>query len=280
MRKYAVILFCQLMAIVLSAPSAAQKHYGSAYAESVCGAMSCERGLQSVGHNPAGTAWCGYGIGAGYISRMGLSEVSEKRAMAAAPLGRCVLSAEYQYYGFSLYNESRALLGCAMPIAGNLSAGIDISYMRLHISGSPEKSHAMAGGAGLLYEVSGQLMAGLWVSNFTNSQYSNSDTILPASIHCGISCHAIQGCAINMDVEKSTMSREIVMHGAAVFQLMGFMSAMAGVSSHPLTLGMGMEFRISSLAMQFAASRNEHLGWTPSASVIWQINKSKKSVPE
>lgn len=267
MSKY---VFCAIQLIIILLSAAPAHTQTSSRAEAMCSSMSCESGLYSVGHNPAGTAYSPLGAMAGYTSRFGLRELSQKFITAAVPLGRGAVSAEFQHHGFQLYNTSSAVLAYALPLGQNLSAGAGIRYHHLHIDDTPHKYQTASGEIGILYRATGHLSMGSWVSNITNSQYQEADSALPVRIQAGIRYSMYGGHSLSLDLEKNSQLTSITVRCAAYFRLNSHISVMAGISSHPVTIGAGVEVSAAGFRMIFAASHHEYLGWNPSASVAWQ----------
>ncbi len=274
------ILYLVLMLTALPWATHAQYSYYTAGHQAVCGALSCEEGTGSVGHNPAGTAYAPLGAGLGYYNKFGIKELSHKTALASVPIGNGAASATYSHYGFRLYNQSKAQLAYALPLGKNLAAGASISHHQLHVDDTPGSYHAMSGSLGILYRIDSHWSAGTWIENITNSQYNDIDTIISMGIQAGIRRSFPGGHHMSLDVEKNSLSDEIILRGGVLIRLNEHIAIMAGISTQPISVGAGIEIDIHGLQMQFAARRNENLGWIPSASVVWTRNNTKKSDPE
>lgn len=269
-----------MLSPLLSSLVLGQQWRGLAAAEATCQASSCDTGLYSIGLNPAGTAYAPLGAGVGYHNRFGLKELSQKSVLMSVPLGRGAASACYSHYGFSLYSQSQAQISYALRLGRGISAGAGISYHQLHVDPSPGNYHAMSGSLGILCRINRRWSAGSWIGNLGNQQFSDADTIIPMSIQAGIRRHFAGGHHASLDVEKSSIRNEIILHGSVLIRLHECMALMLGASSEPLTIGAGLELRIHGFGLQFAARRNEHLGWMPAAAVVWTRNNTKKSDPE
>lgn len=275
MRITTAIISGLTMLLLTSAAAHAQNWQGLAMSEASCGATCCEQGLGSLGQNPAGTATAPLCAGIGYHNKYGLKELSQKSALIAVPAWRGAASAAYSYYGFSLCNSSLAQISYAMPLGGSLSAGISLCCHNMHIDDTPGGLHAASGDIGVQYRIGSRWIAGTWICNISNSQYSGSDTIIPMRISAGISRSFTGGHSASLGVEKSSLADKIIIRASAAARMLGRVRIACGLSTSPITLGAGMEFEIGGFRLQFAARRNEHLGWIPSASVIWCSSKPK-----
>jgi len=280
MRLLSVIIIGLRITILPFVAAHAQDWRGTAYSEALCGASSCETGLGSLAQNPAGTAYAPLGVALGYYNKFGLKELSQRTALISAPLGRGAASAGYSYYGFMLYNQTQAHMGYAMELGSHFSAGINIGYHHMHIDDSPQSYHAMSGDLGIRYNIGSHWSVGTWIRNITNSQFTESDTIIPMGIQTGVRRYFGGGHSAGIDVEKNNLSDQIILRGGVVLRLHENISLMCGISTLPITIGMGMEFVIQRFRLQFAARRSEHLGWIPSATLIWSRQRddyAKKS---
>lgn len=267
-------------AILLSASGRlySQVTQSNAISEQMAGTMSCESGENAIGHNPAGTYCAPMALGVSYINRFGLKETSQKGFMGALPIMGGVLSAQYNYYGFQLYNQTQALLGYAMPLGERLSAGIHLGYHHIHIDDTPENGNAISGDIGIQYRINGDWSLGSWVSNITNSQYSESDTIIPVRIQAGIRRTFYGGHSASIDVAKSTLHDAIEIHAGISAHLNDYVRVAVGLSTQPLTIGAGTEIIIQGFHLQFSARHDEHLGWIPSAGVVWTRERSSEKL--
>ena len=270
--KYLLVLF---VAIIVVRPATAQEWTSNAYGEALCGAVSCVTGSDAAGLNPAGVALSDWSAGISYNDRFMMKELSQKSARITMPVLGGVFTPEFNYYGFSLFNTSRASLGYAKQLSQNICAGINLNYHNVHIDDSPTNANTMTGDFGLICRPAKSLLLGTHIRNISNSQYSGGDTILPAQIQVGAAYIFYGGHTICVDVDKNSLVSGITAHIGVIARIMDNAKILAGVSTQPFTVGAGAEFGFKGFLMQFAARRNQYLGWIPSVSVCWRRGADK-----
>ena len=145
--KYFLII---LAALISSTCATAQEWTSNAYGEALCGAVSCVTGSDAAGLNPAGVALSDWSAGIGYNDRFMMKELSQKSARITMPVLGGVFTPEYDYYGFSLFNTSRASLGYAKQLSKTICAGINLNYHNVHIDDSPTNANTMSGDVGVV----------------------------------------------------------------------------------------------------------------------------------
>ena len=271
--KYFLII---LAALISSTCATAQEWTSNAYGEALCGAVSCVTGSDAVGLNPAGVALSDWSAGISYNDRFMMKELSQKSARITMPVLGGVFTPEYDYYGFSLFNTSRASLGYAKQLSKTICAGINLNYHNVHIDDSPTNANTMSGDVGVVCHPTKSLILGTYVRNISNSQYSGGDTILPSQIQVGAAYSIYGGHSICIDIDKNSLVSGITAHIGIVARIMDNAKIIAGVSTQPFTVGAGADFSFKGFQMQFSARRNQYLGWIPSVSVCWRRGADKE----
>ncbi|MCR5456107.1 MAG: hypothetical protein K6F33_14080 [Bacteroidales bacterium] len=254
----------------------AQDWSANAYGEALCGATSCITGSNAAGLNPAGTALADWSAGIGYTNRFMMKELSQKSARITIPVLGGVFTPEFNYYGFSLFNTTKASLGYAKILSQTICAGIQLNYHNVHIDDSPTNANTMSGDMGIIYRPLQSLLLGTYIRNISNSQYSGSDTIIPVQIQIGAAYKFYGGHVICVDIDHNSLIHGITAHIGTICRLRDNFRILAGVSTQPMTIGVGSEFSFKGFALQFAARRNQYLGWIPSVSVCWRRGADKE----
>ncbi len=279
-RTLSKILPLLLCAVVHTTDTPAQQPFSNSHSEAICGATSCETGFNSVGLNPAGASCSKAGLSASYNNRFFMKELSQKSAAAALPTATGTFTSTFNYYGFQLFNQIKASLGYAMKLTDNICAGATANYHSTHIDDTPDHLRTATGDIGLIAKPHKKLRIGFFIENITNSQYRTGDTIIPVRIQTGIQYILYGGHRIIIDIEKTNMDSEILVHGAVTSPLNDKISIMAGIHTLPLTIGAGTEFHLGKLLMTFAAKRTEYLGWITSATVGWCMGERESARKE
>lgn len=258
----------------VSSKAEAQEWQGSAFAESVGGAMVCMSGFRSLEYNPAGLAFAPMCLGASYINKCGLKELSQKTAVASIPVCRAgVFGTGLHYYGFDMWNIVNASLTYATKLSETFSAGVRTSYRGLHVDDMPSRINVFSADVGMLCRPNDALRLGTWVSNITNSRYSDIDTIMYVHIKIGAMYEFIGGHSLSVDIEKNNSRNEIVLNAGVVCRLQEKISVSIGASTLPFAVGVGTEFVVGKAVMQFAVKRYQYLGFCPSASLYWCVGQ-------
>ncbi|MBO7568281.1 MAG: hypothetical protein J6T60_14435 [Bacteroidales bacterium] len=270
--KLLIVSFCALLAI---SPAMAQDWSSNAYGEALCGAVSCLTGSEAAGLNPAGVALSDWSAGIGYSDRFMMKELSQKSARITMPVLGGVFTPEFNYYGFALFNTSRASVGYAKILSKTICAGINLNFHNVHIDDSPTNANTVSGDFGIICRPTKSLTLGTYIRNISNSQYSGSDTIIPAQIQVGAAYNFNGGHAVCVDIDHNSLIHGITAHIGIICRLRENFRILAGVSSQPMTVGVGSEFSFKGFALQFAARRNQYLGWIPAVSVCWRRSEDK-----
>ena len=269
--------FCFIILLTICLKAKAQFISANAYGEALSGAMTCETGLNSIGYNPAGTSNAGYGLSISYFDRYQVKEISQKTLAAAIPALNGCFSIGFDYYGFKLFNRHTIGLGYAMSLAKQLKAGIRINYHGFNIGNSQEKYNALSGEVGLICTPAKRFELGFYLKNPSNSQINSTDSIIPVIIALGIKkTFFVNGYAI-MEAQRNSLDEKTEIKIGIGGKIKKIIEVESGISTYPVRISLGISFKKENYKIQFAVSRNVHLGYMPSVTAAWDMKKEKKT---
>ena len=267
--RFLLTIFCLTAFSVLRA----QEFSSSAYGEALSDAMSCQEGLYAAGYNPAGALSENFAAGISYFDRYQLKEISQKSAAVVVPALNGCFSADFNYYGFQLFNQVLSGLGYAMKLSDKIRAGVKINYHSLNIGKSSEKFYAVSAETGVIFSPLKNFDIAAYVKNPTNSQFNSSDTLIPVAIVTGVRYKFYGSGFAALDVEKNSLYDKMPVRFGVGGSLNKFFEVYGGFSTFPLTVSAGFGFSFDGFKIMTAVRRNEFLGYMPSVSLVWEAGK-------
>lgn len=254
----------------------AQDFSGNACGEALSGAMTSQSGLYASGYNPAGLLTEKFSASVSYFDRYQLKEVSQKSATVVLKALNGCFSADFNYYGFKLFNRIQSGLGYSMKLSDKIRAGVKLNYHTLRIGSSCEKFNAVSGEAGVILSPVKNFDIASYIKNITNSQFNSTDTVIPVTIATGIryKFYGNRGF-VALEGEKSSVYDKIGVKFGAGGSLNKFFEVYGGLSTFPFSVSAGFGFTFDTLKILTAVRRNEFLGYMPSVSVGWNFDSRK-----
>lgn len=261
--------------IFITTTANAQFYGGTAQGEAMAGATATLCGIDAVHYNIAGTAYSPAGVTAGYHNRYFLKELSQKNIGAAAPALKGVFSLSVNYFGYRLYNSTKADFGYAMKLGKHVAAGVRIGWLNLHISESPEKNNTFDCEAGIIYSPTESWKIGASIANPSNSQFQNCDTVIPVSMRTAVSYLFTKDSEVTAEVERNSLTGGFITKFGIRYAIYKGVDLMCGVSNKPLTIALGAGYTLGNCRVDIAFRHQEILGWMPSVSARWCFNDKK-----
>ena len=231
----------------------------------------------SAFNNQAGLAWCkNYSAGIYFEDRFLLKDLSGKAFAITLPLGKGAFGICISQFGYSLYSEMKSGIAYGMHLTKRLSAGIQISYFRLHIADGFKDNSTFSCQIGLQFRASDHFWLGLHCNNPVPIKLSQ-ETIdrLPTLIQFGFSWRISNGLHSDAEVEKDLNHKPAIRTGIEYCPSKSIFIRV-GVQSSPATFTIGFGFDFSNIKFDISSSYNLPLGYSPQVSVVYFFGKKKK----
>lgn len=189
--------------------------------------------------------------------------------------GAGVFGLSYNYFGFSLYNESKVGLAYAMPLGEKISAGIQLDYLRTFIGEDYGSSNVFTFETGLQAELIEKLILGIHVYNPIRAKLSKTtDERVPVIIKAGLSYTFSDKALVALETEKDIDQKQRIRTGIE-YHLTKPVYIRAGIATNPFTNSFGIGLDFNNFKADISAVHHEVLGFSPQLSMIYVIKNSQ-----
>lgn len=238
-------------------------------------------------NNQAGLA--GYSSLAGsfyYQNSYLVKELGLRSGGFVFPTNTGVFGLSYQYFGYTQYNESKIGLAYAKSLGNGFAAAVQLDYIAYKLSGDYGHNSIFTFEIGIQKKLSEKIVIGAHAFNPIRAKLTDDpEERVPAIYRLGITYSVSNDLILVLETEKDLDYKPLVRGGLEyriakmAFARLGYSSVPALTGSENLsvssmyTFGFGLKF--GQLDVDFAASMNQTLGWSPAISMVYHFNKSK-----
>ncbi|HEX2608165.1 MAG TPA: hypothetical protein VHK91_12330 [Flavisolibacter sp.] len=210
------------------------------------------------------------GWSAGLISerRFLLKELSRTYLSLAGPLGKGQLALAGSYGGAPDYHTGSFGLGYALALGEVVRAAVQFQYVNQHISGS-ESPSAVTAGAGLQFQLTDKVQAGLAVHNIRSRETGPETLPLPFTYEAGWGADISEQLYLGAFLQKAA-GEPVSVHVGADYRLLPEVGLVLGISSASDSYYFGGHYQFKTFRLQLAASVHPKLGITPALTLIYQ----------
>lgn len=229
-------------------------------------------GFWALHGNPAGlTSLKNSALGFTLENRFLTKELNRQWFGIAFPYQENIWGISASRFGNSLFNRQEISGAYARKFGKRFSAGLKFDYHRIALAENYGSSSAFTFDAGILGSLSEHFTIGVHVYNPVQAKYSSEQTeTIPSGIATGIKYKADDHFFLSAEVEK-TNEYEASIKGAFSYELTKTMSFCGGYATQPETFAFGVNLNWQSFEFDFGSSWHRYLGYSPSFSLIWQI---------
>lgn len=185
------------------------------------------------------------------------------------------LSLNYNFWGYSAYQESKLGFAYARKFGKIFSSGLSFNYNRLSILENGSKN-LFSLNIDLFCQVSQKLRIGMHIVNPARQKLNkqNRET-LASQIHFGLRYEAHAKFILALEMQKDLQYPLLIKLGCNYLIHPKF-HLRFGAATLPsyFTLGIGTQFK--NLQIDFASTWNLKLGYAPQLSLSYQMNKHKE----
>jgi len=240
----------------------------------------------SLQNNQAGLAgYTSAAAGIDWQNRFLVKELSCNSAGVVVPTNSGVFAAGMQYFGYSLYNESKLGLAYARKLGEQFSAGLQLDYFNRHIAEGYGNASAFTFELGIQADLTENFRVGVHVFNPVRAKYDDSDgDKIPAVFTVGILYEISDGLIVSVESEKDSEFKPLF-RGGLEYKIIEPVSFRFGFSSAPARTGsdgfsianrfaFGFGYEWKQLSVDVAASVHQTLGWSPGISIHYNFGKA------
>ncbi|WP_440134233.1 hypothetical protein [Chitinophaga sancti] len=165
--------------------------------------------------------------------------------------------------GFRAYHEQLLGLAYSHNVGGKCSAGMQVNYLNTSTLGYGS-THSLTAEAGTLLQITPQLFAGVHAFNPVNTP------ALPVILSAGLGYEASESCLLStalIQQEGLPPAFKVMCEYAFIPQFLMELDW----CNDPLQRNMAVSFELKKLFIKVYAAHHPQLGFSPGATIIWQV---------
>lgn len=206
-----------------------------------------------------------------YENRFLIKELSLKSFVLAVPVNFGVIGLSVNYFGFSLYNESKIGLAYARKFGERFSAALQIDYLSTRIGENYGNKSLLTFDVGLSSKINDKLTIAAHIFNPQSAEISRSyDERTPAIIKIGAAYFISDGLLLSFEADKNINNDAIIKSGIE-YLLMKKVYLRTGISTNPLINFFGVGFNFKNFTVDFSSSIHNVLGFSSQISFSYQF---------
>ncbi|MEI7896763.1 MAG: hypothetical protein WCJ26_06975 [bacterium] len=269
-RKVTLSLLVLLPAI--SGFAAWERHSAGGRSHAMGGTSVTACDLWSLSNNQAGTAWLkGFTAGVSFENHFLLKELMFEQVGVAFPVKAGTFGLVVNRYGNNQYNEIKAGFSFSRKFGKHFSIGIQLDYLRIHISNEYGNKNLISCETGLIYKADKHLTVGIQVLNPVPVRISRYPAEqLPTSICIGISYRFSEVFVTDVEAEKD-LENPVAFRAGAEYHFVGPAYARIGISTSPMSFSFGFGLEFGKIKLDMASGYHQALGFSPSGSMIYSF---------
>lgn len=270
--KYAILLLLSLQSGLFAI---AQNYPAGASFTGMGNSTVMLPGYWSVFHNQAGLAFCNQmQIGFHFENAYFIKELSLKSTAFVLPTNSGVFAGSFNYFGYSLYNETKAGLAYSKTLGKRFAAGIQLDYYRVHIGENYGNKGVATAEIGILAIPVDNFFIGAHAFNPVRSKMADyADERLPTILRFGIGYRISEGLTFTAETEKDLDYKPMYKTGIE-YKLLKKIYLRSGISTNPTKFFFGIGFQFHSIQADFAFSQHQTLGYTSHFSVLYRFGRN------
>lgn len=286
LKNLIILILCSQLFILIFSGSAMASNYtvpigGRSAGMGNASVTLCD--FWSVYNNQAGLA--GFNnIAAGfyYENRFLIKELSLKTGAFILPTKSGVFGLNLLYFGYPKYNETKIGLAYGRSFGKRFSAGIQLDYLSTGIGEDYGSKSLVTFEIGIRSELNDNLIIAAHIFNPIRVKLENEfDERIPTVFKLGVSYSFSEQLLVTLETEKDSDFKPLL-RGGLEYKIIEQAIVRIGYSTLPSTTGsdnfsiasvytFGFGLHIKKVAIDFAASIHQTLGWSPQVSVVYKF---------
>ena len=224
----------------------------------------------SVFSNQAGLARLeGMSLGVYAENRILVQDLGQYAVGFALPTKSGTFGLGINYFGGSLYNETKINLAYGRNLFEKLSIGVEFDFMSINVSEFGSKS-ALTFGLGAMYNLTPEFTIGGHVYNPLRIKLTDNEAdLLPTTVKLGFAFEPSEKITLVGETEKTLMQPAMFKVGLE-YRIIEKLYLRGGVGTQPTAMSFGIGLNLNSIKMDLSASYHQTLGYSPQISFIWQ----------
>lgn len=218
----------------------------------------------SVSYNQAGLAYLEKpSVGLYHENRFLMKEFGISALSGTLPVKFGTFGVSYNYFGFSLYHESKFGMSFAKKLGKNFAAGIQLDYFSSYISGLDNHAPMITFELGLLSFPTDNLAVGFHLFNpFLANPGLGKDIQLPSSFQLGLA-YTLQNKIILAAESEKYFSQDLIFKFGIEYLPVSQLALRMGISSGSSQYSFGLGYKSKRFWTGLAFSNHLVLGLTP-----------------
>jgi hypothetical protein len=228
----------------------------------------------SVCNNQAGNVWL-KGVSAGLYAenRFLFKEMMAQQIGLVLPCKAGAFGILVNHFGNSNYNELKAGLSYARKFGKRFSMGIQLDYLRIHISEDYGNKNLFSCEIGLMYHSDSHLNIGIQIINPVPIKIiTYPPEHLPSIICIGLSYKFSNTLLLTAEAEKD-LEHKPVFRAGAEYLFANLVCARIGISTNPVSFSFGFGLDVRRVKIDIASQYQQALGFSPAISIIYSFIK-------
>jgi hypothetical protein len=232
----------------------------------------------SVHNNQAGMAFYNeMAVGVYGENRFLMKELTQGAIAFILPVKKAgVFGLNYNFFGYSQYNESKVGLAYAMAFSNKISGGVQLDYIRSYIAENYGSTNIFTFELSLQAKIIKNLVFGVHVFNPIHVKMSKySDERVPVIFRAGLSYSFSDKALIAIETEKDINQKAQFRMGVE-YHLVKPVYLRIGIGTSPFTNSFGVGLEFGNFKADISASRHQVLGFSPQISMVYSFKKKLK----
>lgn len=227
-------------------------------------------------HNQAGLAGINhFGAGLAYKNNFLLSETGLKSAALAIPIkniGVCGVSVTS--FGFDQFAENKYGLAFAKKFGDVLSMGMELDYLQTRFTEPYGSKGILFGQFGIRGQLTDELAIGAHIYNPTRTSLDKGlNDRVPTILKTGLSYDFNDKLVTVFEIEKDLESK-LNLKAGAEYGVHEMFDIRFGINSFQRKVSFGAGINIDDWEIDLASEYHQTLGFVPSMSARWQLNRN------
>jgi len=239
----------------------------------LCRSSVAVTGFWNIFNNQAGLAVITRPVaGISYESKFTISQLSNKSAAFAWPANFGVVGVDFNYFGYSLYNEMKVGLVYARAFGKYLRIGLQLDYLGISIGDGYGSKSNVTFELGVQSDITREITLGAYVFNPVRVKLADyGDERIPAVFRFGLAWHFSRNFFATAEAEKNSYYPKVIIRGGLEYNLKERFVFRTGFSSGEELFSFGFGFYIKGLQFDLAAIMHQTLGFSPQASLSYSF---------
>ncbi len=239
------------------------------------GASVCLDDFWSLHNNQAGLA--NYKTMAAGIygeNRFLMKELSQGAFGFVMPVNKAgVFGLSYNYFGYSLYRESKVGLAYAMAFGKNFSGGVQLDYINTHQGEDYGNANIFTFELSLRATLIKNLVLGVHVFNPIHAKISKyGPDRVPVIFKGGLSYSFSDKAIIAIETEKD-LTQKARFKAGVEYHVVKPVYLRVGIGTSPFSNSFGVGLEFGNFKVDISASRHQVLGFSPQISMVYAFKK-------